>query len=65
MIISAFHVAMVNAPDISAGRRGRDRMAVGFTTSCAIIAYHHYSCECEPCSRRDVLDATLRDEVCQ
>jgi hypothetical protein len=23
------------------GRRGRDRMAVGFTTTCAISAYHH------------------------
>ena len=23
------------------GRRGRDRMVVGFTTNCAISAYHH------------------------
>jgi len=23
------------------GRRGRDRMVVGFTTICAISAYHH------------------------
>jgi len=23
------------------GRRGRDRMVVGFTTACAISAYHH------------------------
>jgi hypothetical protein len=23
------------------GRRGHDRMVVGFTTSCAISAYHH------------------------
>jgi len=23
------------------GRRGRDRMVVGFTTTCAINAYHH------------------------
>jgi hypothetical protein len=23
------------------GRRGRDRMAVGFTATCAISAYHH------------------------
>ena len=23
------------------GRRVRDRMVVGFTTTCAIIAYHH------------------------
>jgi len=25
----------------SRGRRGRDRMVVGFTTTCAIRAYHH------------------------
>jgi hypothetical protein len=23
------------------GRRGRDRLVVGFTTTCAISAYHH------------------------
>jgi hypothetical protein len=23
------------------GRRGRDRMVVGFTTTCTISAYHH------------------------
>jgi len=23
------------------GRRGRDRMVVGFTTTCVISAYHH------------------------
>jgi hypothetical protein len=26
-------------------RRGRDRMVVGFTTTYAIRAYHHYSCD--------------------
>jgi len=30
------------------GRRDRNRMVVGFTTTCAISAYHHYSCEFEP-----------------
>jgi hypothetical protein len=30
------------------GRRGRDRMVVGFKTTCAIGAYHHLSCEFEP-----------------
>ena len=29
-------------------RHGRDHMVVGFTTTCAISAYHHYSCEFEP-----------------
>ena len=40
-------------------------MVVGFTTTCAISAYHHLSCECEPCSWGGVLDTTLCDKVCQ
>ena len=47
------------------GRRGRDNMVVGFTTTCAISAYHHESCGFEPCSWRGVLDTTLCDEACQ
>jgi hypothetical protein len=31
-------------------------MVVEFTTICAIIAYHHLSCEFEPHSWRGVLD---------
>jgi hypothetical protein len=46
-------------------RRGRDGMVVGFTTTCLISAYHHYSCEFEPHSWRGVLDTTLCDKVCQ
>ena len=34
------------------GRRGRDRMVVGFS------AYRHCGCEFEPCLWRGVLDAT-------
>jgi len=30
------------------GLRGRDRMVVGFTTTCAISANHHTRCEFEP-----------------
>jgi hypothetical protein len=26
---------------IRAGRHGRDRMVAGFTTTCAMSAYHH------------------------
>jgi hypothetical protein len=33
------------------------RMGVGFTTTCAISAYHHSRCEFEP--------TTLCDKVCQ
>ena len=42
-----------------------DRMVVGFTTTCAIIAYHLYSCEFEPHSWWDALDTALCDKVCQ
>jgi hypothetical protein len=43
------------------GRRGRDHMVVGFTTTCAMSTYHHLSCEFEPHSCRGVLDRTLFD----
>ena len=36
--------------NISGNRRGRDRMVVGFITTYAISAYHHWCCEFE--SRR-------------
>ena len=29
------------------GCRGRHRIVVGFTTTCAISAHHHQSCELE------------------
>jgi hypothetical protein len=45
--------------------RGSDYTVVGFTTICAMSAYHHYSCEFEPRSWRGVLDTTWRDKVCQ
>ena len=41
------------------------RMVVEFTTTCAIVAYHHLSCEFEPHSWRGVLDKTVCDKVCQ
>jgi len=45
--------------------RDRDRMVVEFTTTYAISAYHHLSCEFESRSWRGVLDTTLYDKVCQ
>ena len=42
-------------------RRRRDRMVVGFTTTCAISTY----CELKPRSWRGVLDTTFCDKVCQ
>ena len=47
------------------GHRSRDSMVVGFTTTYAISAYHHGSCEFEPSSLRGVLDTSLCDKVCQ
>ena len=47
------------------GCHGRDRIVVGFTTTCTISAYHNQSCEFEPCSWQGVLDTTLCDKVCQ
>ena len=38
------------------GRCGRDRMVVGFTTTCAISTYHHERCEIESHSWRSVLN---------
>jgi len=32
---------LVNQLLLSGGRRGRDHMVVGFTTTCVISAYHH------------------------
>ena len=40
-------------------------MVVEFTTNCAIVVYHHLSCELEPHSWRGVLDKTICDKVCQ
>ena len=47
------------------GRRGRDRMVVGFTTTYAICAFHHWYCEFEPRSWRGVLNTTLWNQVRQ
>ena len=46
------------------GCRGRDHMVVGFTTTCAISAYHHWCCEFEPRSWRGVLYTTLLSVTC-
>jgi hypothetical protein len=43
------------------GRRGRDCVVVGFTTTYIISAYRQYRCEFETHSRRGVPDTTLWD----
>ena len=40
-------------------------MVVGFTTTYAISAYHHWSCEFKSYSWQGVFDTTLCDKVCQ
>ena len=45
------------------GHSDRDRMVDKFTTTYAISAYHHSSCEFKSCLRQSVLDATLCDKV--
>ena len=40
------------------------RMVIGFTTTYAISAYHHQSCDFEPRSWPGVLDTALCDKVC-
>ena len=41
------------------GHCGHDCLVVGFISTYAISAYHHYCCEFEPCSWPGVLDTTL------
>jgi len=40
-------------------------MFVGFTTTCAINAHHHLSCDFESHSWQGALNTTLCDKVCQ
>ena len=47
------------------GHHACDHIVVEFTTTYAISAYHHYSCDFESLSWRGVLDTTIYDQVCQ
>jgi len=49
---------------ISRGCHGHDRMVIEFTTTYALRAYHHMSCEFESRSLRGALNTTLCDKVC-
>jgi hypothetical protein len=46
-------------------RCGRNHMIVRFSTTSAINAFHHWSCEFESHSWWGVFDTTLCDKVCQ
>ena len=65
VILTITYVSTFITKIIQGSSRGRDRTVVGFTTTCAINAYHHSSCEFESCSWRGVLYTTLCDKVCQ
>jgi hypothetical protein len=52
-----------NKPIIQRGLRTRDRMVVGFTTTCEIC--HHWICEFESRSWRSIPNTSLCDKVCQ
>ena len=47
------------------GCQGRDRIEVGFTTTCTISAYHFLSCEFESRSLQGILATALCDKACQ
>ena len=47
------------------GRRGRNRMVVGFITTYAVRTYHHERCEFEPHSCEMYPNITLCKTVCQ
>ena len=48
----------MNSPTYIGDRRGRDRIVVGFTTTYAIGAYHHYVVSSKIPLSWDVLDTT-------
>ena len=54
-------ITWTSTQNLIRGRRGCDRMVVGFT--CAISTYHHQICEFETRSWLGVLDTTLCDKV--
>ena len=60
-----FHTANGIIPHCLWGRRGLDRMVVGFTTTYATSAFHQLSFDFESRSWRGVFDTTLYDKVCQ
>jgi hypothetical protein len=39
--VRSYQVHKITMTTLERGRRGGERMVVGFTTTCAINAYHH------------------------
>jgi len=59
-----FWCRVVDIKIVYEGRRGLDRMVVGYTTTYAICAYHYYCCDFAGILLR-VRCTTLCDKVCQ
>ena len=55
-----FRVGLYIITDATRGRRGRDRMVVGFTTTYAISVYHHWWCVFESRSGRGLQHYVLK-----
>jgi len=54
-----FYIFKVSIDVSAQGRRGRDRMVVGLSTTCAIMPYRHQSREFESGVWRGVLDTII------
>jgi len=63
-VYANMNMVVSHLSNIKGGSHGCDRTVVGFITTCAICAYHHWIYEFEPRSWRGVLDTTLCDKVC-
>ena len=58
------NISLSDSMSTKRGCRGRDRVEIEFTTTCAISSYDHLSCEFEPRSWRGVLHITVCDKIC-
>jgi hypothetical protein len=66
IFIYTCHIHIVSMIQIQMRERcGHDRTIVGFTTTCAISAHHHYSYKFQSHSWLGVLYTTLSGKVCQ
>jgi hypothetical protein len=52
VVLHEIYNKKLQSPNTFWGRRGRDSMVVGLTTTYAISVYHHWCCECESRSGR-------------
>ena len=58
------NISLSDSMSTKRGCRGRDRVEIEFTTTCAISSYDHLSCEFEPRLWRGALHITVCDKIC-